>query len=164
MESVQQQLRGGAARDQFTHGGARPRGADHIRWPHGQETKRQILPQNKCLVLCASKEIMRPPPAAATRPLRPAALPPSRALFPTRRHSNCELGSRKPIKVQANPPALPRQFPVRPQLSESCLQAGKDPRIWGEQRPGNSASQDDPRGFISQAFASLGLSKTPRGL
>lgn len=71
---------------------------------------------------------MRPPAAAATWPCGPSSFP---SPFPTRRHSNCELGSRKPIKVQANPPALPRQFPVRPQLSELCLQAGKDLRIRG---------------------------------
>lgn len=69
----------------------------------------------------------------------PRLFPPSRALSLSRRHSNCELGSKNPIKSKQKPPALPHRFPARPQLSESCLQVGRTPpllrskpRIWGE--------------------------------
>lgn len=43
----------------------------------------------------------------------------------SRRHSNCELGHNKPIKSKQTSSAA-RPFPVRPQLSESCLQAGRE--------------------------------------
>jgi len=121
--------------------------------------------------LCEQKDnAARAPGCRHLLPSLPAALPsPSRALALSRRRSNCEFREQETNKVRAEPPALPRCFPVRPQLSESCLQGGKElrrhrpSRGFGVSRQGNLPAAWGGVYFLGVREASY-PSETPRGV